>query len=69
MHTIGDGSNGYPVNQNERQTIFKILALKEANQELLEALELIVHKHHAQESLDGAISVAMSYISKYRGQS
>ena len=68
MHTIGDGSNGYPINQNERQTIFKILALKEANQELLEALELIVQKHHAQENIDGAISVAMSYISKHRGQ-
>lgn len=68
MHTIGDGSNGYPINQVERQNIFKILALKEANQELMEVLELIVKKHQAQESLDGAISVAMAYISKHRGQ-
>ena len=68
MHTIGDGSNGYPVNQIERQNILKMKSLKEANQELLEALELIVRKHHAQENLDGAISVAMSYISKHRGQ-
>lgn len=43
-------------------------AIKEANQELLEALELIVQKHQAQESIDGAISVAMAYISKHRGQ-
>ena len=68
MHTIGDGSNGYPINQNERQTIFKILALKEANQELMEILELIVQKHQAQEGLDGAISVAMAYISKHKRQ-
>lgn len=68
MHTIGDGSNGYPLDQIERQNIFKMKALKEANQELLEALELIVKRHQAQENLDGAISVAMSYIFKYKGQ-
>lgn len=68
MHTIGNGSNGYPLDQIERQNIFKMKALKEANLELLEALELIVKRYQAQENLDGAISVAMSYIFKYKGQ-
>lgn len=66
MITIGDGSNGYPINRIERERAEKMRNLKEANEELLEVLELIVQRHKANEPLDGAISVAVSYIAKHR---